>query len=532
MPLERTPTIVACITIFHHTMQLPILYPNGCIIVPKTELDTSDRERAVYGDIKAFGDSLIEFGIIHPPLVTDHPRQPGKILITGGRRIAGMMSLGMDHFPVIYRPNIPEEQFKELELEENEQRLGMEWQEKVRCIVKSHKMRVSKALQENKNWTQRQSGSVFGCSHTHVQNCILLYDYLVAGDQEICTADTVSDALAIIIARQEEAAQKELARRAAAQMFIPGAPIPMPTGDSSPTPLATKPIPTPKLDNESTSLIAGFLEPLAPKPSPTPPQLSSGQISCQDGSSQIVADAKRFPISKRFLHGNCLEIMASMPAMSTDHIVTDPPYAVNMENMKGIQDIGIVKEEHDIEENLTLLTQWFPLAYRLIRLNGFCVLWYDLDHHEKLQTLARKAGFTVQRWPITWHKLSNCKNDAAQYNFTKTTEHAMVLRKGNATLVKPQPTSVVQCDGTLEQQMYNNPFAKPFQVWKFIYDAIAIPGQMVLDPFGGEFSSARAAINCGLLPTCIELKENHYNKGVNDIRELVNKISGGNVIFE
>ncbi len=75
----------------------------------------------------------------------------------------------------------------------------------------------------------------------------------------------------------------------------------------------------------------------------------------------------------------------------------------------------------------------------------------------------------------------------------------MVCRKGNATLVRAQSKSDVSCDGSLEQKMYNNPFAKPYQVWKFIYDAIALPGQTVLDPFGGEFSASRAAINCGLL---------------------------------
>jgi len=244
-------------------------------------------------------------------------------------------------------------------------------------------------------------------------------------------------------------------------------------------------------------------------------------------------DAKVFDLSKRFVLGDSVRVvMPGMPSSCVDHVVCDPPYGVDMDNMEKLAEIDVVKEEHDVTENMEMFLPFLQEAFRVVRPSGFCVFWYDLDHHNLLQTLAKDVGWKVQRWPIVWNKLHNCKNDSAQYNFTKKTEYAMVLRKPGATLVKNQPTNVVECDGKLEQQMYNNPFAKPLQVWKFIYDAIAITGQTVLDPFGGEFSSARAAINCGLLPIAIEKKEEHYNKGLNQIKDFLLKMSGGHIIFE
>jgi hypothetical protein len=506
---------------------LPIIYPNGCLVIPKSDLDISERERSEMGDLSELWESIKTFGLIHPPLITDndHYGRDGDantkryILIAGGRRTAAMTLGGLDAYPCSYRPGIPRAQFKEIELEENEQRLAMAWQEKVRLIASSHNLRVRLGLEQNVVWTQKKSGAVFGCSHTHVGNCLMLYKFLQQGDEEICKAHTVSDALEILIIRQEELAQKELARRAASEMMLPSENEPTPS--SKPSPLAFTPIP--QKPNET---IAGFLKPIAPK-APAP----SVQVSCQDGTAPPT-EKKVVNLSKRFVMIDSVRGgLAARGSNWVDHIVTDPPYAVDMANMQDIQDIGIVEEEHDIEENLQALELFIPQAIEAVRSNGFVVFFYDLDHHNHLQQLCRKAGFKVQRWPLTWHKLSNCKNKAPQYNFTKTTEWAMVCRKDNATLIKPQSSCLFSHDGSLEQTMYNNPFAKPFALWKWIYDAVALPGQEVLDPFAGENSSARAAINCGLLPNCMGKKENHYTKGLNDIREFLTKTHGGNISF-
>jgi ParB-like chromosome segregation protein Spo0J len=404
-------------------MQLPILYPNGCIFPDPSLIDMSERERDDLGDIPAFAESLKMFGILQPPLITDHPDKPGHYLpITGGRRLAAYAHLALPNYPCSYRPLIPRHQFKEMELEENEQRLAMSWQEKVKCIAKSHQLRVTLALDQNKIWTQRASGAVFGCSHTHVGNCIMLYEYIVAGDKEIITAPTVGDAIEVLIKRQEDAAQAELARRAASQMFIPTPP------SATPGPAGVDPAFTtilPKFLNTATppKEIAGFLGPVTKSIQP------SGQPSCQDKVSAPSGELKRFSLSKRFVLGDCLEYMRQCSPNRFDHVVTDPPYAIDLKNMEDIKDIELVKDQHQIGSNLEFLKEFIPLVYKVLRPNGYFMHCYDLDNHEKLQEMCKAAGFKVQRWPLTWHKLHNCKNDAAQYNFTKTTEWVMVCRK-------------------------------------------------------------------------------------------------------
>jgi DNA modification methylase len=171
-------------------------------------------------------------------------------------------------------------------------------------------------------------------------------------------------------------------------------------------------------------------------------------------------------------------------------------------------------------------------AFRLVRSGGFCVFFYDLDWHEYLQSTAEAVGWKVQRWPLIAHKTSACQNNAAQFNFTKNYESAMVLRKDERTVLRSQqPSSVWMGDFAAERRLYNNPFAKPFELWKWIYSAISFPGQTVLDTFCGEMSSSRAAVNCGLHPFGWEIKEQHFNRGLQHMQAAYALLHKSNVEF-
>lgn len=92
-------------------------------------------------------------------------------------------------------------------------------------------------------------------------------------------------------------------------------------------------------------------------------------------------------------------------------------------------------------------------------------------------------------------------------------------------------TSWKAYDFASERKQYANPFAKPFELWKDIFDMVAFPGQSVYDPFAGECSSLRAAANCGLIPFGSEVSAVHYNRGVENLKATYSRIHAGNVSF-
>jgi len=236
-------------------------------------------------------------------------------------------------------------------------------------------------------------------------------------------------------------------------------------------------------------------------------------------------------LRQQLLLGDCLQVMAKLPPESFDHIVSDPPYGIDMENLD-LANQERIEETHKVEENLVLLHSIMEQSYRVLKPDSFCVLFCDIDHFQTLADWARATGFKVQRWPLVWNKEHPCRNQAPTFNFTKNYELAIVLRKGLATLQRPQTSSVITCDGSIERKLYDNPFAKPFELWRFVLEAIATKGQSILDPCMGEGSCLRACVNLGLQPYGIEVAEHHYNRALENIKNTYTTLLQDGVRFE
>lgn len=217
--------------------------------------------------------------------------------------------------------------------------------------------------------------------------------------------------------------------------------------------------------------------------------------------------------SSHFCQGNSLLVMENLqPEEAFDHIICDPDFAIAqdlLESNSVSAGEGIVQQS--VEKSLADLHRLIPLAYKCLRPTGFFIFWYDLDHHEKLQFFCKAAGFSVQRWPLIWHKPGFASNAAPQYNFCKNIEYAMVCRKGGAMLTKPQTSTLISLPTANIAKTLGHPFAKPPELWKWIYNAVATPGQTTFDPFLGSGSSVIAALRCGLVPSGCELDEQHFS---------------------
>lgn len=483
------------------------LYPNGCQLLPLASIDMNGRDRQDFGDLQKLATSLMVYGLIHPPTVDGSNK-----LIAGGRRIAAMKLLGCTSFPVLLREQIDAATIKEMELEENEQRLGMNWKEKTFLIAKGHMLRDYKAAVEGLPWSYVKTGEQLGISKTHVSHNLIVYNALVTGDLDIINAPYFLAAWEILIARSEALGIAESERRHMSVMktLITGQPAQTHAGTIDPVALVGSDMPA-----MSTSR---FMQPVA-----------GGGVVVTPTAQQMESV---FDFSSMFRNVDSVrEGMAQLASASVDHVVTDPPYGIDMDNLDTFVNIDTVKDQHDVQENIDLFEPFLTQSYRVLKDGGFCVFWYDLDHHNRLQTIAETLGFHVQRWPIIWVKEHPCRNSAPEKNFTKTVEYAMVLYKGNAALNKPQTRCHISADGSLERKMYSNPFAKPFAVWKFILDAIAYGGQTILDPFAGQFSCPRAVINCGMKPLAMEKVTEHFNKGMDMVRDMVTKMTGGTAKF-
>lgn len=491
------------------------------------------RNSKKYGNLDSLKDSIRALGTIQPIALSYDSATNSFHLVAGGRRYRAMKEMGITTLyhgstlnPLrpgfVFENEVPKHVRLEAELDENLQRLDMDWIDNVLLIEQVHK---SKRQTEPK-WGSRQTAELLGAGYgkTKVNYAVRIAKELRAGNKDFLACASMSDAISTLIKQGEDKALARLQGMVATNTSS----LPSVGGTSSFLDAfsidTAKPLMMPdfKEGPAKTILIKNVT-----------PVVSIVRTSAPI-STTIPID---IPLSRMFICGDGLEdkhatnnrVLFSLPDSSFDHIVTDIPYGIDMDNLSNVGDVAA---EHDVEANVALMQPFLVQAFRLIKPCGFCVFFYDTDHHEKLQTWAREAGFRVQAWPLTWYKTHTCRNQAAQYNFTKNTEVAMVLRKDDKTVLrKAQSSSVFMGDGSAERRLYNNPFAKPFELWKWIYDAIAFPGQTVLDPFCGEMSAGRAAANCGLVPFGIELKDQHYNRGIEHMKAVYALIHKANVNF-
>lgn len=465
-----------------------------------------DRMRVDLGDVQQLADSIALLGVIQPIVLE---RGTNK-LIAGGRRLTAMQKLGWTEIEegkqFVFRDNLTEEVRLEMELEENVRRKDMTWQERALAIEAIHRQRSRTAALSSSKWLLDHTGNLLGISQGNVSYALLVSKYLREKDPVITQCESMTDALKQIMKWKEEEAARLVAQKIAATRKA-----------------------QPLVQEQYMELLADPTEPVTDTK-----QLELPLTKPEIPSTEIISSKLQINLSHMLFNMDALKLMSDvLKPESVDHIVTDPPYAIDMdmlEQQNTGMDVSTVRAEHDVENNIRLLRAFVPLAYRVLRDKGFFIMWYDMDHHEKLASLATEAGFSVQRWPFVWVKTHPCLNQTAQYNFTKATEVAMICRKGNATLQNPQSTNWINLANT-EQSVWKHPFAKPSNLWGHLLEAIAYKGQTILDPFAGVGSCPVTALTMDLQIIACEVNEQHYVQLVQKVKNFYTTFVRGNLEF-
>jgi DNA modification methylase len=475
------------------------------ITIPHQEIRVGTRMRSDLGDLKELADSIGEQGLIHP-LTIDKDYN----LIDGGRRFAAITShLKWETIPCYVKNCTSSAHLRIMELEANIRRKEMTWKEMVKCVAEVHKLHQQEAANQEKfiRWTQEKTGELLNISIGNVNYCVELEKYLRDPQHPIQKADSMAEAFRILIQLKEDEVNKyesQFAREL----------ISTSKGGSVPGQVALS---IDRLIRQGTSEVDSILQAVA-----------QGSVTTSDGkvvdNKPLERPQMMIELSKYFQFGNCNRHMETMPESSVDHIITDSPYAVDMEQFEqsgeATMDMSRVAKEHDVADNILTMKEFFPRAFKVMRDCGFLVLWYDLEHHEWLKLEAEGAGFSVCRWPLVWVKTHKCKNQAAQYNFTKATEVAMVCRKGNATLLTPQGVNYWIGSNEEDKAKYGHPFVKPEGLWRWIFQAVAKKDQIIYDPFNGVGTCTLAAAKAGYMPRGSECNELHYNRSLLEFKKL------------
>lgn len=428
-----------------------------------------------------------------------------------------MEMLGWRDIPINRRETQSETDLQEAELEEDIRRKDRSWQEKCIAIAKIHRLKVSAAASDRKEWGQKMTGEMLGISVGNVNYCLRVADWLRDPNHLAWKCDGVSDAYRrCYLKPREDEALAELARRT---QSLANSESP-PTNDL-PSVEITEPPPPPSNDVLADARERYYSNPLNPP--------DSFEQYWAERTAEEAKRANKVAISRRLHNGDSIAWMKEHPA-SVDHVITDIPYGIDMDNLDqsgdlGMASIDLVREEHDVDYNRQLIADFFPAAFTAVRDNGFLATCCDIDLWAFMKDNAEAAGWRVQRWPITWVKTNPCANKAAAFNTTKDTEAIMLCAKPGSTLANHVGTSVIHADNREAVATTGHPFAKPFELTRFLLDAISLPGQTILDPFAGRGSMVLEFVTSNRKWIAVEKQTAHFNALVENIKQHYLKIN-------
>lgn len=197
-------------------------------------------------------------------------------------------------------------------------------------------------------------------------------------------------------------------------------------------------------------------------------------------------------LASGILHGDCVTVMATLPADSIDLVLTDPPYGCNYRDRSGRR---VANDNR---------TDWLQPAFaqiaRVMKPGSLCVSFYGWHVVDQFMAAWRAAGLR----PVA-HLVFPKRYASRTGTFEARHEQAYVLAKGSPKVARPIP-DVLPWAYTGNRL---HPTQKPLEALSPIIAALTRPGDMVLDPFAGSGSTLVAAQLLGRGYVGIELDAAH-----------------------
>lgn len=208
----------------------------------------------------------------------------------------------------------------------------------------------------------------------------------------------------------------------------------------------------------------------------------------------------------KIICGDCLEVMKEMPDGSVDLILTDPPY--------NAPDIGPQHKKYShgkmqlpLKEYKAFCQDWIKKAKRLSNRIVFT------------PGIANMCFYPQPSWCICWHKPAAVSfNRMGGYNAWEPIFIYGKIARGQRLGQDYILFNTLNLKKGIES---NYPCPKPQGLWNILMDKFSLPGDLVLDPFIGSGTSARAAkdlkrnfIGIDTNPEYCKIAEERLSQGV------------------
>jgi adenine-specific DNA-methyltransferase len=195
------------------------------------------------------------------------------------------------------------------------------------------------------------------------------------------------------------------------------------------------------------------------------------------------------------IHGDCVNVLPTIPSGSVNFILTDPPYLVNYKSRDGRSVAG--------DDNAAWLKPAFVQMHRVLRADGFCFTFYGWPHADRFMEAFRAAGFRpVGHFSFPKRYTSSVGHVRCQH------ECGYLLAKGNPNKPRQPLGDVIEWTENTGNKLH--PTQKPVSVLLPLVETYSSAQDTLLDPFAGSGSSLVAAKMLGRNWLGVELDGNYH----------------------
>ena len=238
------------------------------------------------------------------------------------------------------------------------------------------------------------------------------------------------------------------------------------------------------------------------------------------------------------IHGDCLEVMKTLPDNSIDLILTDPPYGTTACDWDKVPDLELMWKEINriCKPNAAkIMTSSQPFTTTLIQSNI-----QDFRYEWVWKKTQATGGLNANKMPLKIHenvcvfysKLPQYNpvfKDGMPYriNRKRTKESSPYGKTGmkdqfiSENLGTRYPNSIIE----LENEYGDHPTQKPIELMKYFIRTYSTKGDLILDPFCGSGTTCTAAKQIGRNYIGIEITNKYYKLAYKRVNEAVEQLS-------
>jgi DNA modification methylase len=196
----------------------------------------------------------------------------------------------------------------------------------------------------------------------------------------------------------------------------------------------------------------------------------------------------------RVIHGDCLDLLPTLPAGCVDCVLTDPPYGVSFD-YKGGHD--------DREAEYGQVLERLFLAETLLKPGGFMAMYQAAKH----------ARRWAEWFPRDWSLIALPKNFVQAgrgRHITPATDYVLWWQVGVGEPAKSWQDGMCRdwflCNTAKRRDALSRPHPcpRPLDGVRYVVGAFSPPDALILDPFAGSGTTGVAAMKTGRRAILIE----------------------------